>query len=197
VLGIHVDVARDVETEQLVLRVVAEHANEGGIRGHELAVRRRLEDAGRDVLEQLAVALLGRFQREQRMRALGCIPQHLVDQVPRYLVLAQEVECAALEHVVTYVLVLVAHQGHDRNVGGLGLDAQEGRRAAAVGEVQIEQDRVEPAYLELREPVRQAGDDLQPVRPPVDRLQRGTHLSLFARCGADQQYRGGRHLTRV
>jgi hypothetical protein len=132
VLGIHVDVARHVETQQLVLGVVTQHAYQRRVGGHELSFGRRLEDTGRDVLEELTVALLRGLEREQRMRPLGRIAQDLVDQVARHLVLAQEVERAALEHVLADVLVVIADQGHDRDIGGLGLDAEEGRRSAAV-----------------------------------------------------------------
>ena len=183
--------------EQLVLGVVTQHPHQRRVGRHELAFGRRLEDPGRDVLEELTVALLGCLQREQRMRPLGRVAQHLVDQVARDLVLAQEIERAALEHVVADVLILIADQGDDRDIGGFGLDAQEGRRAAAVRQVEIEQDRVEPLRLEPHQPVRQAGNDLQPVRLAVDRFQGRANLRLFAGCGADQQNRGSRHLTRV
>ena len=196
-LGIHVDVARHVEGEQLVLGVVAEHAHQRGVGRHELAVRRRLEDACRDVLEELAVPLLRGPEREQRVRALGRVAQHLVDQMRRDLVLAQEVERAALEHVVADVLVMVADQRDDRDVGRLGLDAQEGRGALAVGQVQVQQDRVEPALLEAGETVGQASDDLEPVRLAVDGFQRSPYLRLLAGRCTDQQNGNGRHRGRV
>ena len=77
---VHVDVAGDVELEQLVLGVVTEHAHECRIRRHELAVRGRLEHASRHVLEQFAISLLRRLQGQHRVRALGRVPQHTLDQ---------------------------------------------------------------------------------------------------------------------
>ena len=64
---------------------IAEHAHERRVGCHELAVGGGLEHAGRDVLEQFAVALLGRLQREQRMRALGRVAQHAFDHRRRQL----------------------------------------------------------------------------------------------------------------
>ena len=186
VLGIHVDIARHVEAQQLVLRVVAQHPHERRVGGHELAVGRGLKDAGRDVLEELAVALLGRSEREQRMRPLCRVAQHLVDQVARDLVLAEEIERAAFEYVVADVLIVIVHQGHDRDIGGLGLDAEEGCRSAAVRKVEIEQYRIERSGLESHQPVREAAHHLEPVRLAVDRIQGSTNLRLFAGCSADQ-----------
>ena len=193
VLGVEIDVLRDVQAQQLVLRVVAQHPHQRRVRCHELAVRRSLEDSRRDVLEELPVALLRGLQCQQRVRALGGIAQHLVDKVRRDLVLAQEVERAALQHVVADVFVLLADQGDDRDVGGLGLDSQERSGALAVGQVEVQQNRVEPPLLEPREAVGQARNDFQLVRPPVHGHERRPDLRLFARCRTDQQNGCSRH----
>ena len=139
VIGIGVDVARHVHGEQLVLGVVAQHAHEGRVRSHELPVHGGLEHAGRDVLEQLAVALLGSLERLERVRALRGVAQHLVHDLRRDLAFHQVVERAALDRLLAEILVLRRHQYHDGDARRPWLQAQEGRHPRAVGQVQVEQ----------------------------------------------------------
>ena len=85
---------------------------------------------------------------------------------PAAQVVATEPQQPQIE--LTDVLVLIADQGHDRDVRGLGLDAEKRGRAPAVRQIEIEQDRVEPADLEPCQAVCQAFDYLEPVGSAMD-----------------------------
>jgi hypothetical protein len=193
VVGVHVDVARDVELEQFVLGLVAQHAHERGVRRHELAVGRGLEHAGRDVLEQLAVALLGGLQREQRVRALRGVAQHALDELRRELLAAEEVERTALYGLVAELFLVLADEHHDGHVGRLGLDPQEGRQPGAVGQGKVEQHRVDPPVLEPGDPVRERGRDLEPVGLAANGRDGAGHAGLVAGLGTHEQDVGGGH----
>ncbi len=194
-LRLHVDVVGDVELEQFVLVAIAQHAHQRRVCGHELAVDGGLEHPGGHVLEQLAIALLRRLQRQHGVRALGRVAQHALDQRRRQVIAQQEIERAARNRVRAQVLGAVLDQHHDRHVGGLGLDAQERRQAAAVRQRKVEQDGVDASVLDAVEGVGQGRGDLQPVRLAADRAQGIGEPGLVGRLGADEQDGRCRHVA--
>ena len=194
VVGLGVDVARHVDREQLVLAVVAEHAHQRRVGRHELAVHGGLEHAGGDVLEQLAVALLGGLERLERVGALGRVAQHLVHQLRRDLTLGEEVERAALHDLLAEVLVLLGDQHDHRDGGGLRLQAQEGGGAEAVRQVEVQQDRVHPPAAHGREGVGQGADGLHTVRLAADGVECRADGRVVVGLGADEQDVGMAHL---
>ena len=190
VTGIHVDVAGDVELEQFVLGFVAEHAHQRGIGRHELAVGGGLEHARGDVLEQLAIALLGGLQREQRVRALGRVTQRLVHELRRKILPDQVVERATADRLVAEFFVALVHEHDDRYVGGFRLDAQEGRETRAVGQVQVEHRDLYPPGPQPCEPLREAAGRHQAIGSPAQRLQDSLEGLLVPGLGTDQQHIG-------
>jgi hypothetical protein len=191
-VGVHV--LRDVHGQQLVLRVVAEHAHQRRIGCHELAVARGLEHAGGDVLEQFAVALLGRLERLEGVSTLGGIAQHLVHELRGDVAAHEVIERAAVHGLLAQVLVLLGDQRHDRDAGRLRLQAQERGHAEAVGQVQVEQHRIDMPGLDRRQRVGERTDGLQAVRLPADALDGRPDGRMVRGFSADEQDVGLAHV---
>jgi hypothetical protein len=183
----------DIEFEQLVLGVVTEHAHERRIRRHELAVGGRLEHAGRHVLEEFAIALFGCLQGQHRVRALGRIPQHALDERRTEVVALQEIERAARHGFGADFFFVIADEHHDRHVWRLRLDTQESREPAAVGQRQLEHDHVDAGMLEAAERFSEGRYHFEPIRLTADGGQCVGEARLVGGLGADEQDGGGRH----
>ena len=120
--------------------------------------------------------------------ALDAVADRTVQEVPVHLALDEVGVRALAQGVDRHLLVGEAGDHDHRDVRGDGADLDQGGEAVAVGQVQVEQDRVERPF----------GESVERVGEPVDRdhlVALGVHLGEHladepgvARVVLDQQY---------